>query len=82
MNILFRNFFYGVGFISLFFLYQADPNTATFGDLVRLVQSARAQQLLLVITVLLIALEFACGSSLIGRTPAMSSMPSKTKAQL
>jgi len=58
MNMLFRNFFYSVGFTALFFLYQADPNTVSFADLVRLVQSARAQQLVLVFTALLVALEF------------------------
>lgn len=59
MSMLFRNFFYAVGFTTLFFLYQADPNTVTFADLVRLVQSTPAQQLVLVITATLIGLEFA-----------------------
>lgn len=63
MNMLFRNFFYAVGFTALFFLYQADPNTVAFADLVRLVQRARAQQLVLVITALLIALEFTSGGT-------------------
>lgn len=63
MNMLFRNFFYAVGSTALFFLYQADPNTVTFGDLVRLVQSTTALQLVLVITSVLIALEFASGGA-------------------
>ena len=58
MNMLFRNFFYAVGFTALFFLCQADPNTVTFADLIRLVQSAPIHQLVLVITATLIALEF------------------------
>jgi hypothetical protein len=63
MNMLFRNFFYAVGFTALFFLYQADPNTIALGDFVRLVQSIRAQQLVLVITAALIALEFTLSGS-------------------
>lgn len=61
MNILFRNFFYAVGFTGLLFLYQADPNTVTFGDLVRLVQSGHVQQLVLVITAVLVAFELVSG---------------------
>ncbi len=63
MNMLFRKFFYAVGFTGLLFLYQADANTVTFGDLVRLVQSATAQQLVLIITVVLVSFEFTLGGS-------------------
>lgn len=61
MNMLFRNFFYAVGLTGLFFMYGADPNTVTFGEVVRLVQSPRAHNFVLVVMAALIALEFVCG---------------------
>ncbi len=63
MNMLFRNFFYSVGFLTLFFLYGSDAGTVAFADFVRLVQSPIALKMALALTVLLIGLEFIFGRS-------------------
>lgn len=68
MNMLFRNFFYAVGLTGIFFMYGADPNTVTFSEVVRLVQSPRAHNFVMVVMAALIALELACGGKL--RRPA------------
>lgn len=60
MSMLLRNFFYAVGLTALCFLFEADPNTAG-SDLIRFMQSACAQQIVLIGTAILIGLEFALG---------------------
>jgi hypothetical protein len=85
MNILFRNFFYAVGITVLAFMYGADPSTATFGDMVRMVQSHNAQQLVLAITAVLIGLEFVSGGtrkagSSFGSLAGNSAEPTSAKA--
>lgn len=63
MNVLFRNFFYSVGLLMLFFMYGSDPSTVVFADLVRLVQSPIALKSVLVLTAIFIGLEFALSGS-------------------
>lgn len=63
MRMLFRNFFYAVGVTVLIFLYQADPNSIVLGDFARLTQSSRTQQLVLLITAVLVLLEFILSGS-------------------
>lgn len=62
MRMLLSNFFYSVGITILIFLYQADPNSVVLGDFVRLAQSSLAQQLVLLITAVLIAIDFVLGA--------------------
>lgn len=59
MTMLFRNFFYAVGFTMLFFMYISDANTVMFTDVVRVVQNPRALKIVLILTVLFICLEFS-----------------------
>ena len=61
MNMLFRNFFYAVGFVLLAALYSLNPVDAQFGDLVRLVQSENAQRLVGILTIVFVAIELMFG---------------------
>ena len=58
---LIRNFFYAVGAVILLYMYSANPATATFADLVRLVQSETARNVALILTIILWALDIASG---------------------
>ena len=58
MNVLFRNFFYAIGLLMVTFFYCADPSIITMGDLVRLVQSTRAQSLVFILWAGLVVLDF------------------------
>jgi hypothetical protein len=57
MNILLRNFFYAIGITVLLYLMQVNPETVTFADLVRLVQSTRAHSVVELLTVILVAFD-------------------------
>lgn len=57
MNFVIRNFFYAVGLTMLLGLYNLDPATAHFGDLVQMVRSAMLQRLVGIITLILCGLD-------------------------
>jgi hypothetical protein len=59
MKSLFRNFFYAVGATLLLYMYSLNSATASFGDLVRLVQSESARNVVMVLTILLWGLDMA-----------------------
>ena len=61
MNMIFRNFFFAVGFVILMTLHGLDADTAQFAVLVRLVQSQTALQMVLVLTVILVGLDLIWG---------------------
>ncbi|MEX3984268.1 hypothetical protein AB4Y45_35515 [Paraburkholderia sp. EG287A] len=56
---LVRNFFYAVGAVILLYMYSANPATATFADLVRLVHSDAARNLVLILTLILWGVDLA-----------------------
>lgn len=61
MNTLFRNFFYAVGVVLLAALHSLNAVDAQFSDLVRLVQSENAQNLVGVLTITFVAIELMFG---------------------
>lgn len=71
MNMVFRNFFYAVGFVILMALHGLDADTAQFAVLVRFVQSQTAMQMVLVLTAILVGLDLIWGIG--GRRAGVSS---------
>lgn len=57
MNLIIRNYFYAVGFVMLAALYGMNPAEAQFRDLVLLVKSTTALQLVLTVTLILVGVE-------------------------
>jgi hypothetical protein len=63
MSLLLRNFFFAVGLTTLLAMSQLNPATASFADLVRLVQNDSARTVVEVITLLLVGLDIAMSGS-------------------
>lgn len=54
MNVVFKYFFYAVGLVTLIWAHEVPPDTVTFADWVRLVQSAHAQQMVVFVGLMLL----------------------------
>lgn len=87
MNTLFRNFWYAVGFTVLLFMYNADPNSTTFSDLVRLVQNPVTMHNVMGLTLMLIGVEILLSgfsisgvSKAAGNSSASKKMPPATES--
>ncbi|MBK3779979.1 hypothetical protein G3A43_06900 [Paraburkholderia aspalathi] len=61
MSLLLRNFFFAVGLTTLLAMCQLNPATASFADLVRLVQSDSVRTVVEIITLVLVGLDIALG---------------------
>lgn len=69
MRTMLRNFFYAVGFVLIAFLYNSNPDELQLRDLARLVQSNTAQQITLLLTLVLTALEFMFSFTIVSARP-------------